>query len=99
MHVPTNISTNPSSDKKSPSHLYPANDIPSPPIDTPTSSVPTQIITFTFKESTTIEDPKSPDGKLWSRALDILESSIGFRKLSWGRHVEEAGKVQVHVGE
>ncbi|KAL3496680.1 hypothetical protein BJX62DRAFT_232348 [Aspergillus germanicus] len=97
MHVPTNISTNPSSDKKASSHLYPANEIPSPPLDTPTSAVPTQIITFTFKESTTIEDPKSPDGKLWSRALDILESSIGFRKLSWGRHVEESGKVQVHV--
>ncbi|KAL2822868.1 hypothetical protein BJX63DRAFT_644 [Aspergillus granulosus] len=95
MHVPTNTSIPTKASDKS--HLYPAGNVPSPTLDTPTAGVPTQIITLSLKESITIETPSSPDGKLWGRALDLLESSTGFRKLYWGRHVEEPGKVQVHV--
>ncbi|KAL3463434.1 hypothetical protein BJX64DRAFT_120959 [Aspergillus heterothallicus] len=96
MHVPTDTSAleRPPSDI---SHLYPADKVPSPPLDTPTAAVPTQIITLFLRDSIEIEDVNSSDGKLWSRALDLLESSPGFRKVYWGRHVEEAGKVQVHV--
>ncbi|KAL2842759.1 hypothetical protein BJY01DRAFT_248913 [Aspergillus pseudoustus] len=97
MHVPTNTSTATARTASDKSHLYPADKVPSPPLDTPTAAVPTQIITFSLKKSITIEDANSFDGTLWKHALDILENSTGFRKLYWGRHVEEAGKVQVHV--
>ncbi len=87
-----------------PTHTYRETEtqrhtIRSPPLASPTPAVPTQIITLPIIETATIEDSASSDGKTWDQALDILQSWNGFRSLYWGRHVEEAWKVQVLVGE
>ena len=96
MHVPTNLDT--------PANPSPQAKIASPPLNNPTPPQPTQIITILIRESASIEDSNTDDGKVWNAALDILESSEGFRALYWGKHVENeleeegVGRVQLAVG-
>jgi hypothetical protein len=61
-------------------------------------SRPTQMIILPIKSDGDIEDKFSKEGRIWAVALNILEKSPGFRRLYWGRHVEEPGKTQIHVG-
>ncbi|KAL4798041.1 hypothetical protein BDV19DRAFT_357752, partial [Aspergillus venezuelensis] len=95
MHVPTNLDT--------PINPSPQGKIASPPLDEPTPPQPTQIITILIRESATIEDSNTDDGKVWNAALNILEKSERFRALYWGKHVENeleeegVGRVQVVV--
>lgn len=56
------------------------------------------MIILPVKATAKIEDTSSHEGQIWSQALDVLESWQGFRRLYWGRHVEEPGKTQVHIG-
>lgn len=56
------------------------------------------MIIFTVKPDATIENSSTKDGQIWSQVLDILEGRNGFRRLYWGRHVEEPEKTQVHIG-
>lgn len=37
-------------------------------------------------------------GDLWAKALDVIETSDGFQRVYWGRSLERAEEVQVHVG-
>jgi hypothetical protein len=62
------------------------------------SAAPTQMIILPIKATVNIEDPLTKEGRTWTQALDILESWPGFRRLYWGKHVEEPGKTQVHIG-
>ncbi|KAL4918301.1 hypothetical protein BDW62DRAFT_200929 [Aspergillus aurantiobrunneus] len=85
-----------------PSHTYHKapqsySKVHSPPLPTPTPPTSTQIITFSIRDSATLDDPTSLDGQIWNNVLDILQNWPGFRRLYWGRHVEEAWKVQVLV--
>lgn len=59
---------------------------------------PTQMIILPIRATANIEDPSTKDGQIWSQVLDILEQWNGFRRLYWGRHVEESEKTQVHIG-
>ncbi|KAJ5146172.1 uncharacterized protein N7515_000736 [Penicillium bovifimosum] len=60
-------------------------------------AVPTQMIVLPIKEGLKIEDASTKEGQLWSQILDILERWSGFRRLYWGRHVEEANQVHLHI--
>ena len=59
---------------------------------------PTQMIILPVKSEATIEGPISKDCEIWTAGLHVLENSPGFRRLYWGRHVEEPEKTQIHVG-
>lgn len=59
---------------------------------------PTQMIILPVKPDASIEDTNSKDGGIWSAALGLLERAPGFRRLYWGRHIEEEEKTQIHVG-
>lgn len=59
----------------------------------------TQIVYLTVPADTTLEDDASEAGKSWSQALDVVEESIGYQKLYWGRSVEQPQKVQLHIGK
>ncbi|KAG2417319.1 hypothetical protein HFD88_008538 [Aspergillus terreus] len=61
------------------------------------SSLPTQMIIFPVKPDATIENPSTKDGQIWSQVLDILEGWNGFRRLYWGRRVEEREKTHIHI--
>jgi hypothetical protein len=37
-------------------------------------------------------------GKLWAKALDVIEKSEGFQRVYWGRSLEQPENVQIHVG-
>lgn len=65
---------------------------------TPSAAAPTQMIIFPIKATASIEDISTPDGQIWAGALDILEGSTGFQRMYWGRHVEDKGRTQLHVG-
>ncbi|KAL4907255.1 hypothetical protein BDW74DRAFT_176037 [Aspergillus multicolor] len=71
--------------------------IASPPLATPTSQQPTQILTFSIRPSARIEDVSTPDGETWNKALDIIQKYPGFRALYWGRNVEESDQDRVEV--
>lgn len=60
-------------------------------------AVPTQMIILPIKEAAQIDTLSTQEGQTWSQILDILESWAGFRRLYWGRHVEE-GHVHLHIG-
>lgn len=59
----------------------------------------TQIHYLTVGEDKDLSDKGSEGGKPWSRALDLLENSAGFRRVYWGRSPEDETKVQLHVGK
>jgi hypothetical protein len=59
---------------------------------------PTQMIILSVKADAAIEEPSSKAGEIWDAALHILEQSPDFRRLYWGRHVEEPEKIQIHIG-
>ena len=59
---------------------------------------PTQMIILPIKAEANIENSGTKEGQIWAQALDIFENWNGFRRLYWGRHVEETGKTQVHIG-
>lgn len=63
-----------------------------------TPALPTQMVILPIKATANIEDPSTNEGRVWAQVLDILENWQGFRRLYWGRHVEEPGKTQVHIG-
>ncbi|KAJ5672727.1 hypothetical protein N7507_001854 [Penicillium longicatenatum] len=60
------------------------------------SAVPTQMIILPIQEAAQIDDLSTREGQVWSQILDVLESWAGFRRLYWGRHVEE-GLVHLHI--
>jgi hypothetical protein len=55
------------------------------------------MIILPIQEAAQIDDLSTKEGQVWSQILDILESWAGFRRLYWGRHVEE-GLVHLHIG-
>lgn len=59
---------------------------------------PTQMIILPVRPDATIKDTNSKDSQIWTAALDILEKHPGFRRVYWGRHLEEPEKTQIHVG-
>jgi len=70
-------------------------------MDPATSSPPeaiTQIIYLSIPADKTLNDAQSYCGGLWTTALDLIESSEGFRRLYWGRCLEQPEDVQLHVG-
>ena len=60
---------------------------------------PTQMLILSIPTSLSIEDPASPAGKIWNEILDIVRTSEGYKRLYWGRHVEKAENVQLHIGK
>lgn len=63
-----------------------------------TPAAPTQMIILPIKATASIENPSTREGQIWTQTLDMLEQWPGFRRLYWGRHVEEPDKTQVHIG-
>lgn len=64
------------------------------------STIPaTQINYLEISQDVKLEDQNTDPGRLWKKALDILEVYDGFRRLYWGRSPEDWSKVQLHVGE
>lgn len=64
------------------------------------STIPaTQINYLKIRQDVKLEDQNTDPGRLWKKALDILEVYDGFRRLYWGRSPEDWSKVQLHVGE
>jgi hypothetical protein len=57
------------------------------------------MIILPIQETMLIDQPSTQEGQTWSQILGILERSTGFQRLDWGRHVEEPGKVHLHIGE
>lgn len=60
---------------------------------------PTQMIILSIREEVQIDEPSTPAGEVWSEILGALENWAGFRRLYWGRHVEEPGQVHLHIGK
>jgi hypothetical protein len=60
---------------------------------------PTQMIIFPIAEEVQIDTASTPAGEVWSKVLNLLENWAGFRRMYWGRHVEEPGQVHLHIGE
>lgn len=63
------------------------------------AAVPTQMIILPIKEDAQIDAPSIKQGQLWLQILSVLEHWPGYRRLYWGRHVEEQGQVHLHIGE
>ncbi|KAJ5689344.1 hypothetical protein N7462_003736 [Penicillium macrosclerotiorum] len=61
------------------------------------AAVPTQMIILPLKEQLQIEVPSTREGQVWSQILGIFEHWAGFRRLYWGRHVEEPDQVHLHI--
>ncbi|CAH0025713.1 unnamed protein product [Clonostachys rhizophaga] len=62
------------------------------------SAIPaTQINYLEISQDVKIEDQNTDPGRLWKKALDLLEAYDGFRRLYWGRSPEDWSKVQLHV--
>ncbi|KAH7035867.1 uncharacterized protein B0I36DRAFT_382491 [Microdochium trichocladiopsis] len=57
----------------------------------------TQILYLDVDPARNLEDESTRDGKLWAEMLDLLQDSPGFKRLYWGRRLEEPEKVQIHV--
>ncbi|KAF3759981.1 hypothetical protein M406DRAFT_335193 [Cryphonectria parasitica EP155] len=57
----------------------------------------TQIIYLSISTEHQISDVKTPAGRQWSRALDLVQSCEGLDKLYWGRRYEEPEKLQLHI--
>ncbi|KAM0814666.1 putative ABM domain-containing protein [Seiridium cardinale] len=57
----------------------------------------TQIHYLTISTEKHLTDLHSEHGKSWAKALYVLESYPGFRRLYWGRSPEDETKVQLHV--
>ncbi|KAJ5099596.1 hypothetical protein N7532_006597 [Penicillium argentinense] len=59
-------------------------------------AAPTQMIVLPIQEEIQLDQP-SQHGQTWTQILDILEQWPGFRRLYWGRHVEEPAQVHLHI--
>jgi hypothetical protein len=59
---------------------------------------PTQMLILSIPPSESIQDPTSSAGKVWQAILNIIRKSEGYKRLYWGRRVEKADNVQLHVG-
>lgn len=59
----------------------------------------TQIISLRIPaEKDLKESTEGYHGKLWAKALDVIEKSEGFQRVYWGRSLEQPENVQIHVG-
>jgi len=65
----------------------------------PKMAEPTQILILAIPASKPIEDPTSPAGTTWQKILELIRKSEGYKRLYWGRHVEKADNVQLHIGK
>ncbi|ETN44097.1 uncharacterized protein HMPREF1541_10647 [Cyphellophora europaea CBS 101466] len=57
----------------------------------------TQILYLSVPQEQELESSTSDTGLAWSKALDVVEQSQGFVRLSWGRSPEDRSKVQLHT--
>lgn len=62
-------------------------------------AVPTQMIIIPINETLSIDNLSFKEGKTWAQILNIFEKWSGFRRLYWGRHVEERDQVHLHIGK
>jgi hypothetical protein len=59
---------------------------------------PTQMIVIQVPLDIDLKDTTSESGKVWERVLELLRQQPGYRRLYWGRRVEDPEDVQIHVG-
>ncbi|KAF8846538.1 hypothetical protein BDZ45DRAFT_608827 [Acephala macrosclerotiorum] len=57
---------------------------------------PTQIIIVSIPTIHNL-DGISQAGQTWKAILDLIRRTPGFKRLYWGRHVEDSERVQLHV--
>lgn len=69
-------------------------------MDTPSfdTDVVTQIIYLNIPPDQQLDQRNTRAGDEWDKALNIVTESPGFKKLYWGRRLEEPEKVQLHIG-
>ncbi|KAJ5620888.1 hypothetical protein N7510_004872 [Penicillium lagena] len=60
-------------------------------------AVPTQMIILPIQENIPIDVLSSKEGQIWSQVLNIFESWPGFKRLYWGRKVEQPTQVHLHI--
>lgn len=58
----------------------------------------TQIIYLSISPDQQLDHSSTHAGGQWAKALDIVTECPGFKKLYWGRRLEEPEKVQLHIG-
>jgi hypothetical protein len=63
------------------------------------AAVPTEMNILPIKEDAQIDAPLDEAGPALVADLSVLEHGPGFRRLYWGRHVEEPGQLHLHIGE
>lgn len=58
----------------------------------------TQILYLNIPRERSLDQGSTHAGGQWAKALDIVTECPGFKKLYRGRRLEEAEKVQLHIG-
>lgn len=58
----------------------------------------TEIIYLNIDPEKNLGDRSTEAGQRWAASLDLIETVDGFRRLYWGRRLEEPEKVQLHIG-
>lgn len=58
----------------------------------------TQIFYLMVNPDGHLEDPSTEVGQNWAKSLGTIQAAPGFRRLYWGRRLEEPEKVQLHTG-
>ncbi len=59
---------------------------------------PTQMIVVPIPTSIDLNDKVTTTGKIWEDVLDLFRQQPGYKRLYWGRQVENPENVQLHVG-
>jgi hypothetical protein len=57
------------------------------------------MIILPIQENVPIDVLSSKEGQIWSQVLSIFESWPGFKRLYWGRKVEQPTQVHLHISK
>lgn len=59
----------------------------------------TEIAAMTLKAGATIEDPSSSAAQVFQHMLKTISQQEGFRRVFWGRPIENESEVQLLIGK
>jgi hypothetical protein len=59
----------------------------------------TQLTVLSLHPNTTVEDPSSEAGKIWTSTLETIAAQPGYKQTYWGRQVEDDSIIHLHIGK
>ncbi|KAI9868722.1 MAG: hypothetical protein M1813_004573 [Trichoglossum hirsutum] len=57
----------------------------------------TQLTVLSLHPNTTVEDPSSEAGKIWTSTLETIAAQPGYKQTYWGRQVEDDSIIHLHI--